>query len=258
MHQLRTSLVALSTFVALASVACGGPAPLPGAPLPTTTADAGTTAEASALLVKDEGTIVDYNSGKPLAGLTVTKGDVSAVTDDSGHYALEIPADVKLTATVSGTNYVNLFLAEDAQAGDRDRGKFTAANLTNWNLAKTILPSYDATKSVVFLSISTLSTCASAAGATIDVTSASGGTIRYFSSGLPNASLTSVYDEVRPNNKPAAVVYNVDPGVDLAITISHPTCSMIAFPATVQGVTYTGHVETKAGDASSSLMLWLQ
>ena len=47
--------------------------------------------------VNDHGIILDFDTKKPLKGVTVSEGDVSTTTDDTGAWSLQAPMNTPLT-----------------------------------------------------------------------------------------------------------------------------------------------------------------
>jgi hypothetical protein len=81
----------------------------------------------------------------------------------------------------------------------------------------------------------------------VKVLSPAGSTTRYFKSGIPSKTPTSV----GPNESPAIAIYNLQPGVPVQLEIDHPTCKMTTFPHTENGVTFTGNIVAVGGDTNT-------
>ncbi len=222
-------------------------------------ADAGTL-DAFAGAATEHGTILDYGTLKPQAGLTVTDNGMSATTDDAGAFSLMVPAGSKLTPQVTGPSYTHLLFPESLPAAaDVDFGTLVMPASSIFMLEQVGL-SNKMTQALVQIVVVTAPTCASAVGGTLDVVSPPGTSFAYFSSdSLPDGTVTSFAAVTPP--RPVAVVYNVTPGAPLDLQITHPTCKQAAFPFTYQGKIYTGDVPTKAtepGDYNSAMVMMLE
>ncbi|HEX3345859.1 MAG TPA: hypothetical protein VHS09_14845, partial [Polyangiaceae bacterium] len=78
--------------------------------------------------------------------------------------------------------------------------------------------------------------------------------------GYPSATQTSMIDPPVPQ-RPVADLYDVTPGAAITLTVTHPTCHLAPYPATLGSVTYTGQVTTKAaepGDENSAMNIVLE
>jgi hypothetical protein len=76
----------------------------------------------------------------------------------------------------------------------------------------------------------------------------------YFKGGLPSKGATAVV----AGQRPAISIYNLTPGGDVSVTLTHPTCKQAPFPTTVGNATFTGKVTLEAGKANSALVMYLQ
>ncbi len=126
-----------------------------------------------------------------------------------------------------------------------------ATSLTN------AAPGYDSSLGVLGLSVLSLGQCASVAGATLAVTGPDAGSAQviYLASNGTPSSATSVTS----SSFPSAFAYNVPVGVDLSVTVSHPTCAPAPYPVAVPtNVTLTGRVRVSAGTAASYALVYLQ
>lgn len=207
----------------------------------------------------EHGTLVDYFSMKPLAGLTVTDGANSTTTADDGSFLLPAPMGATLAPFAGGPSYATLHLPEATAAGvDVDRGVVPMAQMTSFGLEQMILAN-DQTKALVHILIVKTGACASIANGTITVNAPAGAKLAYFStSGLPTS--TTMFDIASP--KPAAVVYDITPDAVLDLKIDAPGCTQIPFGTTpMSGMMLTGKVATPAtepGDQAAALIFVLQ
>ena len=204
-------------------------------------------------LVTQHGMIVDFDSNQPIAGATVTANDATAVTDAKGVYDLKVHKDEAFEMNVTSDGYVKLVEQETTLSVDYDRGKTTIVPMGLANLLHNTLQGYDATLGVLSVAVLPTGGCKSEGGAKIDVTPKGVAKIRYFASKLPSNSETVVAGEF-----PSAVIYNLQPGVAITVTVESPSCTQAAFPIVSNGITYLATVSTEAGDVTSFQRLFLQ
>jgi len=205
--------------------------------------------------VKQTGQVVNYGStNTPVVGASVTDGTSTVTTDSSGNYTLVVPKDTPYTMTVSNDGYLTLHEQEWKLSADSDRGQTSAVpNLTE-NLLKGVLqPAPDTDKAVLTVQVIATGSCASATGATISVPGlavdgGAGAYLEYFNGGspnLPSSASTSVTDGALPS----AIIYDLPVGTFSQITVTHPTCTQVAFPVAdpkIATLTYTGNSELTA------------
>jgi hypothetical protein len=207
--------------------------------------------------VNQTGQIVDFSSKNPVAGATVSDGTSSATTDSTGHYTLSVAKGTPYTMTISADNYLTLHEQEWQLSGDADRGQTLAvANSIEAILKNALVPVPDPTLGVLSVNVEAMSTCAAGpVGATISVPgmaaadagadAGSGGVhVVYFAGGFPSSG-TSVQD----TSTPSAVIYDLPVGKFSQITVTHPSCTQVAFPVadpTIATMTYTGNVDVAA------------
>jgi hypothetical protein len=221
------------------------------APSSTSASDAGTGAQTPPPppgSVVEHGTIVDYQSLKPVAGLTVTDNGATTTTDADGRWSLNVPADAVLRATVTGPKYAPVLFPDATPYGaDVDYGTSVMPDTGSYNLEEGMLAAFDSSKALVHVIVVTSGSCASATGGTISVTAPSTASLSYFNSGgIPGGGASS-FQDVQPN-RPVAVVYNIDVGADLQVKIDHPTCKQAPWPVTYNGKVYSGKVRTDAAE----------
>ena len=232
--------------------------------------DAGDDADAAPATASEYGTIIDYQvlltSGRisPVEGLTVTDGDQSTTTDAQGNWSLTVPLVATLSPSIAGTSkgdpYSTLFLPTATPVGtDVDRGTVVVADQSTFALEQQLLSS-DSSQAIVHVGALTASSCPSVAGGTISVTSPAGAKVMYFDAqGYPSTSQTSFAALSLPN--PVAVLYDVTPGANIELQVSHPTCTASALPFTSGGASFNGQVQSMAaepGDDVSVVLIQLQ
>ena len=210
------------------------------------------------VIVGQHGRLIDYFNGMPLAGLTLTDGANSVTTDAGGGFLLPAPMGELLKPAASGSGFATLYLPEaTAAAVDVDRGDVPMATTSAFALEQNILAN-DTSKSLVHILLAKGGACSSFAGGTITVNAPAGAKVAYFTtSGLPTSS--TMFDIVAP--KPAAVVYDVDPGADLDLTIAVPGCTQMPAGTVLNGMALTGKVTTMAtepGDNAAALTFVMQ
>lgn len=205
-------------------------------------------------IVGQHGRVIDYFNLTPLAGFTVTDGSNSTTTDANGEFVLPAPMDVDLAPIVTGPKYSTLQLARArAAAADVDLGPITIPSSSTFMSELSIINA-DQTKALVQVVIIPTGACTSVAGGTLTVTSPPGAAVAYFSaSGFPVG--TQMVDTMQ--HRPAAVVYNVEPGASLEVALTHPTCKLSAAGTAFAGAVYSGVKlsPTEPGDNNSAMVL---
>jgi hypothetical protein len=249
----RCSLAVLSLLTLAAATACssapssGGttgaskPAPSTGTPS-TGTPSTGTPSEGSQA-VTDTGTIVDYNTKSPIQGATVTAGDQTVTTGADGTFSLTLQKGEPFALSVVADGYATLLQQQTALEADYAAGSLTIVPKSVASLLTSMLTGYDDTLGVLSVDLVATGACTSEDGATLSVTPEGSAKIAYFNNGLPDSTQTSV----KGGEFPSAVVYNVQPGVQLSVTVTQASCKEVPFPYTTGGVEYTGGITTQPG-----------
>lgn len=227
---------------------------------PQTTTDSGTDTavamDAGPDHVVDRGTVVDYGSGSPLKGITITENGSSATTDASGVFTLTVPKGTPLDLVVTGDKYTKTMIGELSLSADFDRQEIPIPQLDLFHVAQASLDGYDTAKGIVYLLVKPTGSCKDVAGGTVKVNAPAGATAVYFKEKFPDTMQTSF--AAVEGQLPVAAVYNVPAGAALDLTLTHPTCKQTAFPATVAGVTYSGKVNVEGGDSNSVAFYFLE
>jgi hypothetical protein len=213
-----------------------------------------------ASIVGQHGRVVDYFNLTPLVGFTVSDGTNTATTDADGQFLLPAPMGATLAQTVTGPSYSTLHLPQGHAVGsDVDLGPIVIPSSATFNTELSLL-SADMTKALVQVVIIPTGACTSVAGGTLTVVKPAGASIAYFSpSGFPGA--TQMYDNAAMSHRPAAVVFNLEPGAELEIQMSHPTCTLAPSGTAYNGAAYDGLAPTVAaepGDNNSAVVLLAQ
>ena len=228
----------------------------------TSTNDAGPPViEASPGTSVEHGTMVDYETLKPVQGLTVTDNGQSTTTDANGQWSLQVPTGASLQPTVTSSTYSKLLFPDStAVAADVDFSTLVIPDSNTYSLEEALLK-MDTTKALVQVVVVTEPSCASAVGGTLSVTSPSGTSLEYFDaqSASPSTAVTS-FQSVQPA-RPVVVIYNIDPTATLSLQVTHPTCKQVPFPVTYSGRTYQGSVPLQAaepGGVNAAIVLFLE
>lgn len=207
------------------------------------------------------GTLVDYETLAPVAGLTVTDNGVSTTTDATGSFSLAVPASATLLApTISGAGYsMLLFPPSTPASGTIDFGTQVIPDSPTFGLEQQILRN-DPGQALVQIVVLVTGACTSPVGGKLQVLSPAGASVVYMSKlNVPDSALTSFQAVSGPRS--LAVVYDVPVGSQLTVAVTHPSCTLAPFPVTSGGKALTGDVVTKAtepGDVNAALVLVLQ
>jgi hypothetical protein len=199
------------------------------------------------------GTVVDYFTDKPVAGLTVVDGDNTTTTDANGNW--ELPTTGPLAPIVSGPTYSTLYLPEATPGSvEVENGAIPIPSVEAIGLEQQLLAS-DSTKAMVQVTVVQEPTCASIAGGTITVVSPADAKVAYFTSQkLPTAN--SFIDGIT-GHRPVAVIYDFEPGVPLEVEVHTPNCTQAPPNTSYAHSSLTGKVTTapvEPGDYNSSLV----
>ncbi len=210
-------------------------------------------------MVTEHGVMLDYQSLMPVAGLTITDGAASTMTDAQGMWMLMVPAG-PLAPVVTGPSYSqDVFPSSTSAASDVDFGPQVIPTASAYNLEQ-ILLSNDNTKALVHLVALPSTTCTDPSGGTVKVLSPAGAMVAYFAaSSVPDPALTATQTVMAP--RPIAVIFNVTPGADVSFEFHHPTCTQVPYPATFNGKVLSGKVPTTAAEpnhVNSALAMILQ
>lgn len=206
-------------------------------------------------MATNTGMVMDYdNPLSPVPGVTVTAGTATATTDTKGRWSLDVPLNTPVSLLLTAPTYTNTYLGEMIQTGGTaDLGPILLPKLDTFHLGQQVLSQLDPTQGIVYVVAKAIGSCTSVAGGTFTVNSPAGARTTYFKGYLPSTTQTSFRDQT-----PVAAIYNIPPGAHLDLTVMHPTCTPVSFPATVGNVIYTGNVTVEGGDANSALNVYLE
>ena len=248
--KVRGSVVAL---VSLFAFACGGSPSSSGSPSDGNGGPGASTPESPNSVV-EKGTITDFNTKRAVSGATVTVGAHTTTTGDDGSFSLTLTKGEPAAFTVTADGYATLLEQDTALQADYDRGKTTIVPASLASILTAMLSGYDATLGVLSVQVVATGACASEAGATIAIDPPGSAKVAYFSAGLPSTSLTAV----KAGEFPSAVVYNVQPGVNVSLKVTETSCTQAAYPFTQGPVEYTGIMTTQPGQTTSFARVFMQ
>ncbi|MFI5297050.1 MAG: hypothetical protein ACHREM_03050 [Polyangiales bacterium] len=244
-----------STSPANAPADSGAPTDTGASPADGIATDTGAAETAPATAI-DRGTLVQYASLKPIVGATITEGGQTATTDAQGMWSFTVPVNTPVSTVATAAGYTTTLIGERTLSAD-----FTAfvevPSVDLLHLAKDALTDYDATKGIVYVIVQATGACADVTGGTATLNGPAGAKLLYFSGGLPSKTVTAFVKPTKPLY-PVAVAYDVPPHVQIDLTVAHPTCTLVPFPAPFGGSLVTGNVDVVAGDATSVAYYFLQ
>jgi hypothetical protein len=235
---------------ALMLLGCGGSGTSSSPPdLAPAAADAGA-------IEGQHGQVIDYFNLTPLAGFTVSDGTNSTTTDAQGRWVLPLAVGDASAPVVTGPSSSRLQRAKvEAAASDVDVGQIPMPSAAGFMSELSILGA-DQSKALVQVVIIPTGACTSLAGGTLTLESPASAARSYFSPcGFPLA--TQIYDTM--DNRPVAVVYNLDPSAtEIELTLHHPTCKLSAAGAARGGAKFEGLgtlSPSEPGDNNATLVL---
>jgi hypothetical protein len=207
------------------------------------------------------GQTVDYNSKKGVSGAMIAAAGMTATSDAMGNWSLTPALGQPFSLAFTKSGYIPLTEQEMSINGDFDQGGETLIDTATAMLfLSTFKTTPDPNKGIVNINVIPTGSCTDAGGATITLivpgaTGDGGGyTLEYWKGGFPNAGTTSV----QSGQSPVALAYDLPTGVNISITVQHPTCTQMPYPVTQGNVTYTGNVQVIAGTATSYIRAFLK
>jgi hypothetical protein len=210
--------------------------------------------KAAPTTVTEKGVIVDFNSKSPIVGATVTAGAQTVTTGDDGSFSFTLESGQAFALSVSAQGYATLLQQSTSLTADYDAGKITIVPTTLANILTGYFIGYDDTLGVLSLDLVPTGSCSTIQGATVTVSPAGGAKVAYFAGGIPSQDLTSA----QAGQFPSAVLYNVEPNVQLTVSATVPGCTQMPFPVTQDGVDYTGGISTLPGQVTGFARIFLQ
>lgn len=258
---IRSTGLAIASILAL-SVGCSSTDTTPSGDGGTGGEGGGGDGSVAPGMATQKGKTIDFATMAGVAGATITLGDghsaMSMAAPMKGVYAIPVPINTPYFMTVTGDTYVKLIEQEWQISADYDRGTTSMIDMATQMMLEGALAGFDMTKGVLGVGItkSTGGACADEGGATIALKTPGNSVVRYFTSGFPDGTRTSVQSG---QTTPSAVIYNIDVGADLELVVTPPTggdggvpCTVEAFPHTEGTVTYTGKAKVEGGGATTS------
>ena len=206
--------------------------------------------------VKDEGVMINFDDSKPLAGVTVTEGDVSMVTAADGKFSLVVPKGVAHTLSFSKDGFITENYPEGILSIDVDRGKIKIVPQATYDLVTGSFNSFDPSHGLLYIEVETESTCATATGSTLTLASPGIEQVRYVKGGIPSVTQSSIDERELPV---VALFYNVPTDTQLDVVFGDTTCTQAPFPydEASSGIKYTGSVQVH-GNASTIARYFLK
>lgn len=201
--------------------------------------------EAGPKRVVASGNLFEFGTTTPVPDVTVSAGATTTKSDESGHFAIAVDANVPFVPRFSANKFSSL-VGDEVSIGEDKTFAQTfpmvteayAGTLTSLYLNN---PPYDTTRGALAILLYVQGTCGTRQGATFRVL-ANGkpeGVVRYFSGLVPNQGATSAGAQ----ELLSAIVYNLPPGIDLQVEVvggNPTTCRQLRFPVVYEGVTFTG------------------
>ena len=188
-------------------------------------------------------------------GATITVGDKSVTSDETGGYTIEVPEGAPYQMRVSAPSYYTLVEQEWTVRGPSpfDRGQTQLLATTLANILTAGLTDRDMAKGLLVVKVTPLAPCDSEEGSTVTLDPPGDAKVQYFDGQFPSPDKTSI----AKGTAFSAVFYNVEPGVPLTVRVDSPRCEALAFPVEQGGVAYGGTQKVEPGEALSYLRLFL-
>lgn len=198
------------------------------------------------------GKLINFQGGAAIVGGTVSGSGNTATSDATGQFDLPVSPGVPFTATATAAAYAKLIGQEIQISTSYDFGFLPMLSTGTFSLLSAQLPGYNSGQGALIVLVVRSGACASEGGSRLSVSP--GGTVVYFSGGFPSTTTTSVV----AGQAPSAVIYNINPGVALTLSVTSPTCTQAPYPITQGALTYTGAMKVEAGTAVSAAKIFLQ
>jgi hypothetical protein len=192
--------------------------------------------------VIQEGTVIDFNSGAPVAGATVSVGGQLATSDALGHYAIPVETGAPFPTEVSASGYVDVNDQWAVYAQAATRSPTVLVSTASEAAIAEQLDAYDPTLGALMIEVLAIGDCHDVTGAQIQPSQASA-RIAYFAGNLPASGSNGVTSA----SAPWAIVYNLPPGAPVDVTVTSPTCATADRPVNLATVTYYEVVPILAG-----------
>lgn len=204
---------------------------------------------------KQSGKVIQAGGDDPVPGAQVTIAGKTATTNDNGDYELIVPRNQPYRMSVTADGYYSLFEQEwIVKTESLDWGNTNLLKSETANIATGLLPGRSKEKGLLLVKVNALPPCTSEEGTTLALDPPGEAKLSYFSSVLPDSSLTAT----KGGTTFSAIFYNVDVGVPLTVIANSPNCTQVAFPIDDGRVTYTGVQKAEPGDTLAYLRLYIR
>ena len=252
MRALRHAALSLASL-ALPLLAASCSSSTTGTPDPDagTTTDGGTVGSNEA---KQNGRVIGALDKLEIANATVSIAGKSVVTKADGTYEIVVPKNTPYSMIVSHDEHYRLNEQEWIVKSDAfPRGDTSLLSKDTANLLASFLPPRDAAKGLLVVRIVPMPPCDTEDGSTLAIEPKGASKLTYFAGGRPNQSATSA----KKGEAFAAAFSDVDPGVNVKVTVTSPLCQQLPFPVDFDGVTYPGNQKTEPGEVLSYVRVFI-
>jgi hypothetical protein len=205
---------------------------------------------------KQTGRIVRAESSDvPIEGATITIGSNAAVSGAGGTYEIVAPRNSRYRMSVTAPGFLKLIEQEwTVNAESFERGDTALLTTQSAGLIADLLsPPRDTAKGMILVRVSAVAPCDSEEGATVSVDPPGNARVAYFGGQLPDRSLKSV----QKGAAFSALVYDVDPGVEVKVVVTSPRCQQVT-PHETGGARYTNVQIVEAGDVLAYVRAFLR
>lgn len=203
---------------------------------------------------KQKGRVVDATSKFSVTAPVITIAGRTVTGGADGTYEIIVPKNVPYSMSVTAEEHWKLNEQEWIVKKDLfDRTDTSLLSSSIAGILASFLPPRDAKKGILVVRVNPLPPCDSETGSTISIEPAGTAKVTYFKSGKPDKTATSATKD----ESFSAAVSDVDPGVNVKVTIQSPTCEQLPFPIDYQDVTYTGNQKAEAGDVLSYIRVFI-
>lgn len=203
---------------------------------------------------KQNGRVVGALDKLEIANATVSVAGKTAVTKADGTYEIVVPKNTPYSMTVSHDEHFKLNEQEWIVKGDVfTRGDTSLLSKDTANLLASFLPARDAAKGLLVVRIVPMPPCDTEDGSTLAIEPKGASKLTYFAGGRPNQSATSA----KKGEAFAAAFSDVDPGVNVKVTVTSPLCEQLPYPVDFDGVSYTGNQKTEPGEVLSYVRVFI-
>jgi hypothetical protein len=195
-------------------------------------------------------------------GVTVKVGSNTAVTGATGEYEVLVPRNTPYSPTFAAPDFYTLLEQELIVKNPVfQRGGSTLLPRETADFLAGLLPGRNKEKGFLVVKVNPLPPCDTEEGSTLTIDPPGEAKISYFSGALPASSQTSV----KGGTTFSAAFYNIEPNVQVTVTVNSPKCKQVAFPIDIpvnddpaNVVTYTGKQTTQPGESLAYLRVYIK